>query len=73
MPASTQPHELPQTESNNEMIESTVTTPTNTSASLPSPEKKKTRIYTHPEDANDNAQETSAQYTSECTPDDLEL
>jgi hypothetical protein len=54
------------------MIESTETTPINTSASLPSPEKKKTRIYTHPEDANDNAQEPSAQYTSECTPDDLE-
>jgi hypothetical protein len=73
MPASTQPHELPQTESNTGMIESTETTPINTSASLPSPEKKKTRIYTHPEDANDNAQEPSAQYTSECTPDDLEL
>jgi hypothetical protein len=46
MPASTQPHELSQTESNTGMIESTETTPLNTSASPPSPEKRRPG-YTH--------------------------
>jgi hypothetical protein len=56
--------------SNNSMIVTLLNDTTTLSTSLSSPEKKKTKTYPHPEDANNHAQELSAQYTSKSTPDD---
>lgn len=53
-----------------------ITCPTDSTqrTETPSPEKKKTKIYSNPSPAiYDHAQESSAQYTRDCTPDGPEL
>jgi hypothetical protein len=40
---------------------------------IPSPEKKRTKTQIPPQEAHDYAQEPSAQYTRECTPDDVDI